>query len=76
MIIELANCEHTLLKEISDKRFKQRGIAQTYALAMRSSEPVDWPTVNAAIIDRWSVSGLYRIKRMAWSGSCFEEASE
>ena len=72
MIIELANCERTILQEISNKQFKQRSIAKTYALAMRSSEPVDWSKVNAAIIERWSVSGLDRIKKMAWSGSCFE----
>lgn len=76
--IELACCESTLLSEIADKRFKQKSIAKTYALALRSSErdSVDWLKVNAAIIERWSVSGLDRIKRMAWSGSCFTEDDE
>jgi len=72
VIIELANCTRTLLDEIADKDFKQRSIARTYALALRSSERVDWQTVNMAIIERWSISGLERIKKLAWSGRCFD----
>ena len=53
--------------------FTQKQIAQSYALALRSSWPTDWPKVNKLIIDRWSASGLERIKKMAWSGSCFEK---
>lgn len=49
----------------------QRQVAQTYALAIRSDWPTDWPRVNAAITARWP-KALERIKRMAWSGSCFE----
>jgi len=71
MKIELANCTRTLLDEIADKDFKQRSIAMTYALALQSREKVDWQIVNMAIIERWSVSGLERIKKLAWSGKCF-----
>ena len=72
--IELVCCEDMLLREIADKRFKQKDIAQTYALAMISSEEprIDWLKVNRAIIQRWSKSGLERIKNMAWSGKCWE----
>lgn len=28
---------------------------------------VDWPTVNQAILGRWTLSGLSYIKRKAWS---------
>ena len=71
MRIELADCEATLLREIADGTLRQRDIAQTYALALRSSEPVDWRKVNHAIVARWSFSGLERIKTLAWSGRCF-----
>lgn len=74
-MFELCDCENTLLREIRDKAFKQKSIAMTYALAMRSSEMkdglIDWAKVNQAIIGRWSNSGLERIKKMAHSGSCF-----
>jgi len=71
MIIELTDCTNVLLDEIKDKRFKQKDIAKTYALALRSSFQTDYKKVNQAIIDRWSVSGLIRIKELAWSGECF-----
>ena len=72
MRVELANCTTTLLQEIADNRMKRRNVAKTYALALKSSEPTDWSAVNAAIIQRWSRSGLEWIKRMAWSGKAFE----
>ena len=71
MSLELANCTNHLLSEIADPAMKRRDVAQTYALAMRSSEAIDYERVNAAIIERWSRSALEFIKRMAWSGRCF-----
>ena len=53
----------------------QKQVAQTYALALRSSWPTDWPKVNKLIVDRWSASGLERIKKMAWSRSCFKKSA-
>lgn len=52
----------------------QRQIAQTYALAIRSSWPTDWPRVNRAISAKWP-GRLEAIKRMAWSGACFLRAN-
>ncbi len=72
MHIELAGCEGLLLREIADSNCKQRDIAQTYALALRSSDKPNWSIVNRAIVERWSHSGLEHIKKMAWSGSCFD----
>ncbi len=71
--IELACCEMVLLNEIGIPEMKQKQIAQTYRLALESSErdSIDWRKVNAAIIARWSVAGLNRIKSLAWSGKCF-----
>lgn len=69
--IELMACTEVLLNEIAQGA-KRRAVAQTYRLAMQSSHPTDWAKVNAAIIDRWSFSGLEWIKKQAWSGKCFE----
>jgi hypothetical protein len=71
-IMELACCESVILNEIA-QGCNQKQIAQTYALAMRSSWPTDWAKVNKAIIERWSFAGLNRIKNMAWSGKCFDK---
>ena len=66
MMFELCNCTNVLLNEISNKEIKQKDVALTYMLALRSSDKTDWKLVNEAIIMRWSLSGLKRIKDMAW----------
>lgn len=71
MVVEMACCTQALLRDIADKAQHQIDVAKTYALALRSSEQTDWATVNRAIVSRWSVGGLNRIKEMAWSGRCF-----
>jgi len=71
MTFELFNCTQVLLREIAMPKVRQKDISATYALALRSSDPTDWKSVNEAIIKRWSLSGLKRIKDMAWSGKCF-----
>ena len=71
MRAELACCTRVLLDEISDSAMKRRDVAQTYALALRSSELTDWAAVNRAIFGRWSRSGLEWIKAQAWGGKCF-----
>jgi hypothetical protein len=67
---EIACVEQTIENEIK-QGLTQKQIAQTYALAIRSSWPTDWAKVNAMIVERWSAKALERIKKMAWSGSCF-----
>lgn len=74
MKVELVCTTSTLLREISSKEATCRDVAQTYALALRSSEETDWTAVNKAILLRWSKSALVRIKNWAWSGRCFEGA--
>ena len=69
MLMELMCCTDVLLGEIQNKELHQKDIAQTYRLALKSTEQTDWGKVNRAIIQRWSVSGLARIKNMAWSES-------
>ena len=63
--IELADPQGQLLEEIADPRMKRRDVAMTYRLALRS-HGVDWPRVNAAIIERWSMRALSQIKAFAW----------
>ncbi len=67
MRIELMDCDNLMLEEIG-RGHLQRDIAVTYSLALRSSYATDWKRVNLAIIARWSLSGLIRIKEAAWSG--------
>jgi len=64
---------HMLIIEEIERGATQKDIAKTYALGLRSKEPTDWATANKAIIERWSVSGLERIKNLAWSGKAFDE---
>ena len=73
MKIELADCTNAILREIDNPRLYRKDIAMTYALALRSSEEVDWAKVNKAIMNRWSSSGLKFIKEQAWSGKCYKE---
>lgn len=73
VITEIACVEMVIENEIK-QGCTQKQIAQTYALAIRSSWPTDWAKVNAMIVERWSKAGLERIKTMAWSGSCFPPA--
>lgn len=71
LTIELGMPQETIMREIGDKRMKQRDVAQTYALLIRQNAQVDWAAINEAIISRWSLSGLERIKNMAHSGKWF-----
>lgn len=71
MPFEIACVESVIENEIK-QGLSQRQIAQTYALAIRSTWPTDWKKVNAMIIERWSVAGLNRIKELAHSGKCFK----
>jgi hypothetical protein len=74
-MFELMDCENTMLTEIGMKEMKRKDIAQTYSLALRSSERdrIDWGKVNRAIIDRWSLAALKWIKEQAHSGKCFSD---
>lgn len=64
----LADCASIVEDEIA-AGMKQTDIALTYALAMRSAAAgvweADWPRVNRAILNRWSMAGLERVKKLA-----------
>lgn len=65
-------CADMVIENEIKQGCNQKQIAQTYSLALRSEESVDWKRINTMIIERWSLAGLERIKKMAWSGSCFD----
>lgn len=67
---ELIGVEEVIEDEIL-QGLTQTDVAKSYALGLRSTWPTDWARVNAAILKRWP-KGLERIKKMAWSGKCFE----
>jgi hypothetical protein len=68
MIAYLVNCTNVIISQI-ESGSPQREIAKTYCLAMSSEgaemDAPDWKKINAAIVTRWSVSGLERVKKMA-----------
>jgi hypothetical protein len=70
IVVEIWDVELVIENEIR-MGLNQRQIAQTYALALRSTYPTDWARVNEAIAKRWP-KGLERIKKLAWSGKCFD----
>lgn len=42
-------------------------VAKDYALMLGEPHPAEaWREINRAIIDRWSVTALLRIKERAW----------
>ena len=71
MRIEMCNCQSIILAEIADPKMKRNDVSQTYAWCLRSSEPIDYAKINAAILARWSLHALQWIKERAWSGRCF-----
>jgi hypothetical protein len=68
MRIELINAEQEIMREIADPKMKRADIAATYAFLIRqqTQERPDWPKINGAIIERWSMAGLKWIKNRAW----------
>lgn len=65
--------DERIFAEVADKKFKRNDIAVTYEAMMRHqftlrlpSGSYDWAKINAAIIERWSISGLVYIKERAW----------
>ncbi len=66
MKIELATPQNIILNEIQKHKFTQKSVALTYAFCLRQANEVDFAIINKAIVERWSLSGLERVKKMAW----------
>lgn len=68
--INLVCCTQVILRELAAKGCRQKDIALTYAMAIKShgqkADSPDWPTINHAILLKWSHAGLERIKKRAW----------
>ena len=61
------NVTATLTNAIANPGITRRYIAGLYAISLRLDfGQTDWETVNHAIIERWSLSALKRIKKLAW----------
>ena len=66
MRVELVDPQGTILREIADTRLTRDDVALTYAFAIRQQAGMDWPVVNRAVVERWSLSALRYIKERAW----------
>jgi hypothetical protein len=56
-----------LLAAVANPATKRLGMAAAYAVALRMEMGfTDWEAVNHAIVERWSLNALQRIKRLAW----------
>ena len=55
-----------ILARVADKRMRRYDVAVAYTECMHPSADVDFRVVNAAIMERWSLSGLRWIKAAAW----------
>lgn len=68
--INLICCTQVLSDLAADKRITQKDIALTYAMAIKSAaekaDAPDWGIINGAILARWKMSGLERIKKRAF----------
>jgi len=67
--INMIACTATICDEIKHPAITQRDVAMAYALAIKSeaqgADKPDWRAINTAILNRWSMSGLERIKKRA-----------
>ena len=66
MTFEMVDPQAVILREIQEYKLVQKSVALTYVFCIRQQSEVDFGVVNRAIIERWSMSGLKRIKKMAW----------
>lgn len=67
--INLICCTQVLVNEVARPELTQNDIALTYAMALKSAmqgaDKPDWRAINTAILGRWKMSGLERIKMRA-----------
>jgi hypothetical protein len=67
--INLVCCTQVILNEI-EQGITQKGISLTYAMTIKSeaqkADVPDWRAINDAIIEKWNMRALGRIKKRAW----------
>lgn len=68
--INLVCCTDVILQDLGAAQATQREVALTYAMALKSqmqrADMPDWPAINKAIIARWNMKALERIKKRAY----------
>ena len=68
--INLIGCTDVILQELTWKQTTRKSVALTYAMAMKSAaqkaDTPDWRKINEAIIAKWGMKGLERVKTRAW----------
>lgn len=68
--INLVCCTQVILQDLAAKGCRQKDVALTYAMAIKSqaqgADIPDWHAINTAILARWKMSGLERIKKRAF----------
>lgn len=68
--INLVGCTDAICDQVKIKQATQSDIALTYAMAIKSAaqkaDNPDWSAINGAILARWKMSGLERIKKRAF----------
>jgi len=45
---------------------KQADVARAYAKGLRNIDNTNWQAVNQMIVERWSETGLKKVKEQAW----------
>lgn len=65
--MKTGEAEQKLYAVIEDPNGTVVQAARVYKKMILRPKSYDWPAINAAIIERWSVTGLERIKQLAWS---------
>ena len=67
--VNLICCTQVICNEVA-QGLSQKDIAVTYAMAIKSAaqkaDTPDWRVINEAILTRWKMSGLERIKKRAF----------
>lgn len=68
--INLVCCTETILQDLGAAQATQKEVALTYAMAIKSeaqgADKPNWRTINEAIIARWNMKALERIKKRAF----------
>lgn len=57
--------EDALIAELAESKATRDHVGTLYAMALTNTG-VAWANLNAAIIERWSESGLGYVKKLAW----------
>lgn len=69
--VNLVCCTEVIVEECKMPEATQKSVAMTYALALKSqmqrADMPRWPEINKAIIDRWNMKALERIKLRAYN---------